>query len=120
MDFQLPEYPYVETMLTANGEISVNILGDHLKVYNSDGEFVKLTDANEVSSIVENNTNYISEIKSNNNVYTGEIVLNRAEVEQYFADYPSENYLEIVLTLTTGSVLETQHELQFSIIVNRV
>lgn len=121
VDFQLPEYPYVETTLTADGEISVNILGEYLKVYNSDGELVELTDANKeiISSIVENNTNYISEIKSNNNVYTGEIVLNRAEVEQYFADYPSENYLEIVLTLTTGSVLETQHELQFSIIVNR-
>ena len=122
VDFQLPEYPYVETTLTADGEISVNILGEYLKVYNSDGELVELTDANKeiISSIVENNTNYISEIKSNNNVYTGEIVLNRAEVEQYFADYPSENYLEIVLTLTTGNAFGTQYELQFSIIVNRV
>ncbi len=121
VDFQLPEYPYVETTLTADGEIPVNILGDYLNVYDSDGVLVALTDDNKeiISSIVENNTNYISEIKSNNNVYTGEIVLNRAEVEQYFADYPSENHLEIVLTLTTGNAFGTQHELQFSIIVNR-
>lgn len=121
VDFQLPEYPFVESSLTGTGDISVNLLDNGLKVYNTNGELVELTSENiaMVSSIVENSTNYISEIVSSEDNYTGVIILNRQMIDQYFAENPSESQLSILLTLTTGSSLEIQHELQFNIVIVR-
>ena len=121
VDFQLPEYPFVENSLTGIGDISVNLLDNGLMVYNTNGELVELTSENiaMVSSIVENSTNYISEIVSSEDNYTGVIILNRQMIDQYFAENPSESQLSILLTLTTGSSLEIQHELQFNIVIVR-
>ena len=121
VDFQLPEYPFVENSLTGIGDISVNLLDNGLMVYNTNGELVELTSENiaMVSSIVENSTNYISEIVSSEDNYTGVIILNRQMIDQYFAENPSESQLSILLTLITGSSLEIQHELQFNIVIVR-
>lgn len=121
VDFQLPEYPFVENTMSGTDDITVNLLSNGLMVYDTNGILVELTNENinMVSSIIENGTNYIREIVSNNSDYTGEIILNGQLVNQYFTNNPSASQLSIRLTLTTGTMLETQRDLQFNIVITK-
>ena len=107
--------------MSGTDDITVNLLSNGLMVYDTNGDLVELTNENinMVSSIIENGTNYIREIVSNNSDYTGEIILNGQLVNQYFTNNPSASQLSIRLTLTTGTMLETQRDLQFNIVITK-
>ncbi len=121
VNYQLPEYPFVSVNI--DNINNINILNNQLFIYDIEngGNLVELNDSNvsQISSIVENSTNYTSEIELSDVNYTGKIVLDNEKIEQYFIDNPNASRLEILYTITTGAIGETQYSMQFAIVVEK-